>query len=241
MWHGWFNDVVGDNLDILQDAGITGLLNVTGDATFGNDVFIRKDLAVDQDTSVGGNLVASGNVDILGSVYTSGHLNVVETVDASGNVTFGSGLTVMGSTIASGQLDVEKNITVLGTGMFGHVLPRETDVYALGSPSLLWDGYFNDVVVTGQFHVNDSEFVYNTIIECIYDCKTLHLATSGFCDSEGGGLTGGALCGYLSDASLDGAGFEIHSSGIGYLRDYHLNNHKEHHPLNLHPQNHRIH
>lgn len=219
-WHGWFNDVVGDNLDILQDAGITGLLNVTGDATFGNDVFIRKDLAVDQDTSVGGNLVASGNVDILGSVYTSGHLNVVETVDASGNVTFGSGLTVMGSTIASGQLDVEKNITVLGTGMFGHVLPRETDVYALGSPSLLWDGYFNDVVVTGQFHVNDSEFVYNTIIECIYDCKTLHLATSGFCDSEGGGLTGGALCGYLSDASLDGAGFEIHSSGIGYLRDY---------------------
>lgn len=231
-WYGWFNDVVGDNLDILQNASVTGLLNVSGDATFGDDVLVKSDLTVDQDTSIGRNVDVSGNADIGGDVYTSGHLNVAETVGisgtmvTSGEVTFGSGLTVMSNIITSGNLDVEENITgdgniaVSGTATFGNVLPHQTDIYSIGSSELKWDGWFNDLVVTGLLSVHDTNFTWNTITECIYDCKTLHLATSGFCDPETDGLTGGNLCGYLSDASLDGAGFEVHSSGIGYVRDY---------------------
>jgi len=100
----------------------------------------------------------------------------------------------------------------------GSIVPHKNNVYALGSPSLKWDGWFNDIIVSGNATINDLQ--YNTINECIYDCKTLHLATSGFCDPGTDGLTGGALCGYLSDGSLDGAGFEVHSSGSDYIRDY---------------------
>jgi len=101
----------------------------------------------------------------------------------------------------------------------GNLVPSESGKYALGHPSLTWDGFFNDVVISGQLHAHD--VTYNSINECLYDCKTLHLASSGFCDPEGvAGLTGGGVCGYLSDSSLDGAGFEVHSSGTGYVRDY---------------------
>jgi len=100
----------------------------------------------------------------------------------------------------------------------GNIVPHETHIYALGSPDLKWDGWFNDIIVSGNATINDLQ--YTTINECIYDCKTLHLATSGFCDPSTSGLTGGALCGYLSDGSLDGAGFEVHSSGSDYIRDY---------------------
>ena len=107
----------------------------------------------------------------------------------------------------------------------GHIVPEENGIYALGysdgtvaGKKLLWDGYFNDLVVSGMLHANDVN--YNHINECLYDCKTLHLATSGFCDTEGLGFHNSSVWGYLSDEALDGAGFEVHSSGYDYRRDY---------------------
>ena len=104
----------------------------------------------------------------------------------------------------------------------GNLVPHESEKYSLGyvsgSDKLLWDGYFNDVVISGQLHANDVN--YNNINECLYDCKTLHLATSGLCDEAGLGFHNDGVCGYLSDESLDGAGFETHSSGVDYQRDY---------------------
>ena len=77
---------------------------------------------------------------------------------------------------------------------------------------------YGDVIISGNLLVND--IVYNNISQCLYECKTLHLATSGFCDPEGDGFHNDAVCGYLNDQGLDGAGFEIHSSGTDYRRDY---------------------
>lgn len=110
--------------------------------------------------------------------------------------------------------------------MYGDLLPSEDGRWALGNPGtggsnrLLWDGYFNDVIISGQALINNAE--YNTVQECLYECKTLHLATSGFCDPESDGFDDSAVCGILNDEGLDGAGFEIHSSGAGnsYRRDY---------------------
>lgn len=104
--------------------------------------------------------------------------------------------------------------------VYGDLVPSLNDRYALGHPNLRWDGYFNDVIISGQFTAND--MVYNTISQCLYECKTLHLATSGFCDPEDEGFHNSAVCGFLDDVSLDGAGFEIHSSGAAgsYIRDY---------------------
>jgi len=99
----------------------------------------------------------------------------------------------------------------------GNIVPDTDGVHKIGTPDLMWDGFFNDLVVSGNATVNDLQ--YNTINECLYDCKTLHLATSGFCDPSGGLITS-AVCGYLSDEALDGAGFEVHSSGSDYQRDY---------------------
>jgi len=103
--------------------------------------------------------------------------------------------------------------------VYGDLVPSESGKFALGHPSLTWDGYFNDILATGQVIINDLE--YNTIEECLFECKTLHLATSGFCDPDNN-FDDSSICGLLSDESLDGAGFEIHSSGGGnsYRRDY---------------------
>lgn len=100
----------------------------------------------------------------------------------------------------------------------GDLVPNLSKRYALGHPELLWDGYFNDVIVSGNISVNDIE--YNTITQCLYECKTLHLATSGFCDPSEDGFHNDAVCGYLNDQGLDGAGLEVHSSGSTYRRDY---------------------
>tara|TARA_R100000008_G_scaffold86769_1_gene81484 strand:- start:4970 stop:6556 length:1587 start_codon:yes stop_codon:yes gene_type:complete len=107
----------------------------------------------------------------------------------------------------------------------GSIVPSENGIYSLGysdgtvdGNKLLWDGYFNDIVVSGNAMINDLQ--YHTINECIYDCKTLHLATSGLCDDSALGFHNDSLCGYLTDESLDGAGFITHSSGYDYRRDY---------------------
>jgi hypothetical protein len=102
--------------------------------------------------------------------------------------------------------------------VYGDLVPNIDERYALGHPQLKWDGYFNDVVISGQAFINDAQ--YNTISECLYECKTLHLATSGFCDPEDAGFHNSAVCGFLDDVSLDGAGLEVHSSGSDYRRDY---------------------
>lgn len=104
----------------------------------------------------------------------------------------------------------------------GHLVPQQDKIYALGyvngNERLLWDGYFNDILVSGNAIINDLQ--YNTINQCLYDCKTLHLATSGVCDDSGLGFHNDLVCGYLNDEGLDGAGLEVHSSGYDYLRDY---------------------
>ncbi len=102
--------------------------------------------------------------------------------------------------------------------VYGDLLPSESGIFALGNPSLPWDAYINDLLVSGQLIAND--IVYNNISECLYECKTLHLATSGFCDPDGLGFHDSSVCGFLSDGALDGAGFEVHSSGSDYRRDY---------------------
>ena len=102
--------------------------------------------------------------------------------------------------------------------VYGDLLPSESGKFALGHTSLPWDGYFNDLLVSGQLIANDIS--YNSISECLYECKTLHLATSGFCDPDGLGFHNSSVCGFLSDGALDGAGFEVHSSGSDYRRDY---------------------
>tara|TARA_A100001515_G_scaffold139774_1_gene134746 strand:+ start:1635 stop:3245 length:1611 start_codon:yes stop_codon:yes gene_type:complete len=122
---------------------------------------------------------------------------------------------------------------VLGSGprealmtVNGSIVPKENGIYSLGwsgngaagADKLLWDGYFNDIFVKGNAIINDAQ--YNTINECLYDCKTLHLATSGLCDDGGVGFHNDTVCGYLSDELVDGAGFEVHSSGYDYTRDY---------------------
>ncbi len=113
-----------------------------------------------------------------------------------------------------------QNVTDGKLTVYGHLVPSLNDAYALGHPQLRWDAYLNDVIISGQLIANDIQ--YNSISNCLYECKTLHLATSGFCDPEDGGFHNSAVCGYLDDVSLDGAGFEIHSSGASpyYVRDY---------------------
>jgi len=103
---------------------------------------------------------------------------------------------------------------------YGDIVPNQHQRYALGHPELQWDAYLNDVVISGQLSIFDESYVYHEISHCLYECKTLHLATSGFCDPDDDGFHNSAVCGFLNDSSLDGAGIEAHSSGVDYRRDY---------------------
>jgi len=161
-----------------------------------------------------GTLQVSGDI----SPYTSeiGNIGVSEYGWKSVNevIYFSGGKVGFGTDTPSGDQGL---VTI-----DGHLVPNKSHVYALGyadvtGKELLWDGYFNDVVISGRLHANDVN--YNNINECLYDCKTLHLATSGLCEGDLG-FHNSAVCGYLSDEALDGAGFEVHSSGHDYRRDY---------------------
>jgi len=99
----------------------------------------------------------------------------------------------------------------------GNVVPNIDSVYSLGVENLRWDGYFNDILVSGRASINN--FEYNTLTECLYECTTLHLGSSGLCD-DGDWAEASKVCGYLSDAGIDGAGFIAHASGTSYIRDY---------------------
>ena len=129
-------------------------------------------------------------------------LTVRQHFDGNGNIGFGTNA-------PSGDHGL---ITVAG-----NVVPSESGIYALGHPSLPWDGYFNDVIISGTLKTNNT--IFNNISECLYECKTLHLGASGLCD-EGDGFSDTAICGYLTDAELEGAGFETHASGSDYVRHY---------------------
>ena len=98
----------------------------------------------------------------------------------------------------------------------GDIVPDATNVYSIGDSGrgLLWDGYFNDLTVSGV--ANITNLVWSTLTDCTYDCRTLYLASSGICDG-----TSNPPCGYLSDTQVEGGGLVLQASGTDYKRDYH--------------------
>ena len=175
---------------------------------------LRLGVAVPSTHADGGTLQVSGDItplwsgvnNIGTSKYSWGSINEVVHFSGGENGPF-VGINTASPSGAQGIMTVQ-----------GHVVPVEDSIYSLGHRELKWDGWFNDVVISGQLHANDVN--YNHINECLYDCKTLHLATSGFCNNDDLGFHNDAICGYLSDEAIDGGGFEIHSSGSDYQRDY---------------------
>jgi len=93
----------------------------------------------------------------------------------------------------------------------GDIKPSTSNVYSLGSPSNNWrNTHTYNLTVNGTATINE----LNTVTSCLYECKTLYLATSGVCDGEV------APCGYLNEAELIGAGLVIPSSGDSGLNNF---------------------
>jgi len=197
----------GFDQDHTCDISLTGNKNPL---MYGELDNLRLGVAVPTTNSDGGTLQVSGDITPLISSY--GNIGTHEYPWASVNevVHFSGGKIGLNTNAPSGD---EGLLTVNG-----HIVPNQDSIWSIGHRDLKFDGWFNDVVISGQLHANDVN--YNHINECLYDCKTLHLATSGFCDSEDLGFHNDALCGFLSDEAIDGGGFEIHSSGADYQRDY---------------------
>ena len=94
----------------------------------------------------------------------------------------------------------------------GNIVPHEGYKYKLGTPELKWEGNFSELTVD-KF----SALTFENVVNCVYECKTLYLASSGVCDGEP------TPCGYLDDASATGAGIVLVSSGTSpstYRRRY---------------------
>lgn len=110
----------------------------------------------------------------------------------------------------------------------GNIVSDSHNSYSLGAIDNLWlNGYFNDIYVSGVATMN--RFV--ALENCNYFQTTLNLATSGNISLDGGGPSGLyqysneispliSNCGYLPDESLNGAGFNVNSSGNSYVRTY---------------------
>ena len=95
----------------------------------------------------------------------------------------------------------------------GSIVPHTDDAYSLGAPELRWKaGYFGDITVSGT--ANITTFNYTEINSCIYECRTLYLASSGAC------VSGEPPCGWLQDQQIEGGGFVLQSSGTDYARNY---------------------
>ena len=105
-------------------------------------------------------------------------------------------------------------LAVVHSGVHAHagdIDPLTDGVYALGDNDKKWhEIHTYDLYVEGEAYIHS----YNSINDCLYDCKTLYLATSGVCD--------GALspCGYLDSSQLLGAGLVIPTSGTAGLSDF---------------------
>ena len=195
--------------DIITGSGGPPLL-------FGDLKNLKLGVNVDSLHNYGG-LQVSGDVSPSATgVFSLGNSNYPwKSVNQA--IYFSGGKVAVGTTWPSG----DQGLMTVG----GNIVPSQTKVYSIGSrdlsdatKNLFWDGYFNDILVSGNAVINDLQ--YNTINECLYDCKTLHLATSGLCDGSEYGFHNSAVCGYLNDEGLDGAGFEVHSNRSDYVRDY---------------------
>ena len=128
---------------------------------------------------------------------------------------FSGGKIGIGTSAPSGN---EGLITVAGS-----IVPSLYGTYTLGNSNLAWDGYFNDITVSGAAHIVDLDYV--TKEQWIYEALTLHLGASGGATVGGGVFTGepyGPIRGYLDDNGADGGGFILHTSGADYQRDYKL-------------------
>jgi len=95
-----------------------------------------------------------------------------------------------------------------------HMVPKITDTYDLGRQDRKWNtGYFQNIRVSGTADINN--YTYKEIESCLYECRTLYLATSGnVCDS------GSGPCGFLNDEQIEYGGMVLQSSGADYRRDY---------------------
>jgi len=96
----------------------------------------------------------------------------------------------------------------------GNIVPLWNTEFSLGTPDLRWDAHFGNITISGTADV--TTFNYTEINSCIYECRTLYLASSGDICVSGGG----APCGWLQDQQIEGGGFVLQSSGIDYRRDY---------------------
>ena len=131
------------------------------------------------------------------------------------SIYFSGGKIGIGTSSPSGN---EGLVTVAGS-----IVPSQYGTYTLGNSNLAWDGYFNDITVSGAAHIVDLDYV--TKEQWIYEALTLHLGASGGATVGGGVFTGepyGPIRGYLDDNGADGGGFILHTSGAGYQRDYKL-------------------
>lgn len=118
----------------------------------------------------------------------------------------------------------------------GHFAPAINNRFYLGLNNKQWDrGYFNDLTVDGTLYANKLVAYDN----CEYACKTIALGLSKPVNIIDGGGPTGLLeyqfedippsaeegfgdCAVLTDEELEGAGFTITTSGIGYSRTYGL-------------------
>ena len=151
----------------------------------------------------------------------------IERLDGN-HLSFVSSINVRGNLDVSGQLAVESINSSGPISVSGDILPIPTNTYNIGSPTNLWNyGYFDNIYVSGLSTFN-RVVAYET---CNVFCKNIDLASSGSISLDGGGAQSiydyshepppfAEDCGYLSDEQLYGAGFNINSSGVNYLRKY---------------------
>jgi len=221
--HGDFNIAIGHGAGYYIGSGdhyrfYLGAHNVSGDAgcdlslygsgtplMYGELDDLRLGIAVNSLHNEGALQISGGVSPNMTELHHLGH-NSYKWKSLNQKINFSGDAIGIGTDSPLGSLGL---VTVQG-----NIVPKTTEVYALGSEDYKWDGFFNDIVVSGTAKLNN--YTYNEISSCTYECRTLYLAASGMCEGEPG------VCGYMQDEELEGAGLVVRSSGTNYRRDYEI-------------------
>ena len=144
------SNISGADLSLSGSANILGGLDVSGDVSLGANVSVDGGLDVNNDIIVNGGTIQLGNL-VIGQDFTE---NIVQIIEGGGV-----------------DLDL--------TNVSSHILPSDSDVYDIGSESLVWASVHASNVSATDLSVNNAINVGGLLIDSTFESNLINTIVSG--------------------------------------------------------------
>jgi cytoskeletal protein CcmA (bactofilin family) len=226
-----------------ESVGASGLLEVSGHATFGNNLLVTNNAIVKGDTytvgdsTTSGTLNTSGNAIFNSDVYTVGNATTSGTLNTSGNAFFNGDTYTVGNATASGTLNTSGNaffnsdtytagnVTTSGIFNASGVSIFNEDVYFTNNAPVVMSGTlgvsgitsFGTVIHFKDDHIRIGENAGNSYVDVE---RNVHIGrNAGFYSSGNNSISIGYQAGsYASGIDMTNVGHKAGYRSIDSLR-----------------------